>query len=74
MATAEAVAQTASERQAPAPPEPAKHRSAGRRLFEACEAFQQVPLFVRARRESVVAAAGNRIGGDVTADVESELA
>jgi putative nucleotidyltransferase with HDIG domain len=73
MATAEA--QRVRERAAaPERPAQSRHRSAGRRLLEAFEAFEQFPVFVSAREELVEAAFGYRIGGDVTAAVESDLA
>jgi putative nucleotidyltransferase with HDIG domain len=72
MATAEAQRETA--RSASPRAESPRHRSAGRRLLEAFEAFEQFPVFVSAREELVDAAYGYRIGGDVTATVESDLA
>lgn len=72
MATAEA--DFATRAQAPARPDPPRHRSAGRRLLEAFEAFEQFPAFASARGQVIEARSGYRLSGDVTAAVESDLA
>jgi putative nucleotidyltransferase with HDIG domain len=49
------------------------HKSAGRRLLEAFEAFEHFPAFVSAREEVLEAGFGYHIGADLTAAVESDL-
>ncbi|MDX6510340.1 MAG: hypothetical protein QOF65_1484 [Thermoleophilaceae bacterium] len=72
MATVEAHLE--SPQAPPTHPRPTGHRSAGRRLLEAFEAFEQFPVFVGARDEVIDAGCGYRIGADVTATVESDVA
>jgi putative nucleotidyltransferase with HDIG domain len=72
MTTAEA--DLATRRRSQNRPEPAKHRSAGRRLLEAFEAFEQFPAFASARGQVMEAQSGFRLGADVTAAVESDVA
>jgi putative nucleotidyltransferase with HDIG domain len=54
-------------------PEPV-HRSAGRRLLEAFEAFERFPAFAPARGELLEAASKGTVGADIVAAVESDLA
>jgi putative nucleotidyltransferase with HDIG domain len=55
-------------------PDPTRHRSAGRRLLEAFEAFERFPAFAGARGQVIEAQSRYRLGADVTAAVESDLA
>jgi putative nucleotidyltransferase with HDIG domain len=52
----------------------AEHRSAGRRLLDAFDAFERFPAFAGARVEVIGGRTGYRIGADVAAAVESDLA
>jgi putative nucleotidyltransferase with HDIG domain len=72
VATAEA--RIATPAAAQGPPERATHRSAGRRLLEAFEAFEHFPALASARGQVIEAQSGFHLRGDVTAAVESDLA
>ena len=50
------------------------HRSAGRRLLEAFEAFERFPVFAGARLELIDAQTGYQLGADAVSAVESDVA
>jgi putative nucleotidyltransferase with HDIG domain len=52
--------------------QPADHRSAGRRLLDAFDAFERFPAFAAARGQLIES--GPRIGADMVSAVESDLA
>jgi putative nucleotidyltransferase with HDIG domain len=65
----------AAQELAPAPRRPDDgHKSAGRRLLDAFEAFEQFPAFAGARGQLIDGQAALRVGADAASAIESDLA
>jgi putative nucleotidyltransferase with HDIG domain len=63
-----------NQRSAPPRREDDRHKSAGRRLLDAFEAFEHFPAFSGARGRLIDAQSALRVGADAVAAVESDLA
>jgi putative nucleotidyltransferase with HDIG domain len=72
VATAEADVKRAARPDTPS--DRREHKSSGRRLLDAFEAFERFPAFASARSEVAAAQSAYRLGTDLIAAIESDLA